>query len=294
MADGAIPTRIGGYDIRRLLATGTMGDVYQGTTIDPRTKTPVYHAVKVLNPKVAKRLEWCVRFKSEIKDDHLMEYREVEYDSKYQYYFVSDYLEVKPASRQALRRERSHEILDCFVRILEGMEKAHKKKYIHGNIKTSNVLVRRAEGGRAQAILNDWGISYVWDPEYFTGAKFDAAVPYMSPERIREYVDGVDPKESKLTPAADTYSLTATLVETLSGTRPFSGAKSLEELDAFKRDKKYLLLHVNFPVRHVDIQKLNEAVRKGLSYDVAGRFGSAAEMASALSACKLAPAGAAV
>src|SRR5262245_32765463 len=83
MAETKLPDKIGSYQIRRMLATGTMGDVYQGSTVDPRTKTPVYLAIKVLNPKTARRLDYLARFKSEIKDDHLLEYKEVEYDSKF-------------------------------------------------------------------------------------------------------------------------------------------------------------------------------------------------------------------
>jgi len=283
----ALPSRIGGYDIRRLLGTGTMGDVYHGVVVNAQTKVQEFYAVKVLNTKVAKRLEWCVRFRSEVKDPHLLEYKEIEFDSKYQYYFVADYLEVKAASRAAFRRERSKEILDSFAKVAGALDKAHKKKYIHGNIKTSNLLVRRAEGNVAQAILSDWGLTYVYDKEYFSGERFQSTFPYMSPERIQELVGGVDPKASKLTAAADTYSLTCVLIETLTGQRPFSGCAGLDDLDKAKREQKYLLLNLNFPVRHINIQKLNEIIRKGLQYEAGARFGSAAELAQALEGCKV-------
>jgi serine/threonine protein kinase len=286
-----LPTKIGSYDIERLLATGIMSDVYKGRTIHPQTKTPVYHAVKVLNPKIGKRIDWCAKFHSElksiIKDEHLLEYKELEFDPKYNYYFVADFLECKPASRQSLRRERSHEILDCFIRILQALEKAHKKGYIHGNIKPTNVIVRRGEGGKAQAILSDWGLTYIYDAAGFPVEKFQAVAPYMSPERVNEFLNNVEYKQSKLTPASDTYALGATLIEALSGTRPFAGCGNAEELDKAKQSKKYLLLHVNFPVRHVNIQKLNEVVRKSVAYDAGSRYGSAGEFAQALEGCKL-------
>jgi hypothetical protein len=38
----------------------------------------------------------------------------------------------------------------------------------------------------------------------------------------------------------------------------------------------------------VSIQKLNDVVKKALSYDAGSRYGSAAELASALEACKVA------
>ncbi len=290
MAQGQLPPKIGNYDIRRLLASGTMGDVYQGSTIDPRTKTPVYFAIKVLNPKTATRLDYLARFKSEIKDDHLQEYKEIEYDSKVQYYFVADYLEVKPISRGVLKRERSSDILDLFGKVCAGLEKAHKKNYIHGNIKTSNFLIRRAEEGVAQPILSDYGLAYVYDKDVFAGERFEQSFAYMSPEKVEELVAGVEPKASKLTAAADTYSLVAVLAEALSGSRPFAGARTPEELLAAKRDRKYLLLHVNSPVARVNVQKLNEVVRRGLSYDAGSRFASVGELASALAACKLAEA----
>ncbi len=287
-----LPTRIGSYDIERLLATGTMSDVYKGRTIHPQTKTPVYHAVKVLHKKIGRRLGWCSKFHSElkaiIKDEHLLEYKEVEYDSKYEYYFVADFLECKPVSRQSMRRERSHEILDCFIRILQALEKAHKKGYVHGNVKPTNVIVRRAEGGRAQAILSDWGITYAYEPGGFNTEKLMGVSAYMSPERVTEFVNNVEEKASKLTPAADTYSMGATIIEALSGSRPWGGCTSLEDLDKAKQTKKYVLLHVNYPVRHVSIQKLNDVLKKATSYDAAGRYASAAELGTALEGCKLA------
>lgn len=286
-ATGTLPSKIGTYDIRRMLATGTMGDVYQGSTIDPRTKTPVYFAIKVLNPKSAKRHDYLARFKSEIKDDHLIEYKEIEYDSKFQYYFVSDYLEVKPVSRGSLKRERSPEILDVFAKVCASLDKAHKKGYIHGNIKTSNFLIRRAEEGVAQPILSDYGLCYVYDKDYFTGDRFESAFAYMSPEKIDELLAGVEPKASKLNAAADTYSLACVLVEALSGMRPFAGPRTPDEMKDAKRDRKYFLLHVNHPVCRVDIRRLNETIKRALSYDAGARYASAAEFGAALTACKV-------
>ena len=288
MADAKLPAKIGTYEIRRHLASGIMGEVYQASTMDARTKTPVYLAIKVLNPKTALRLDYLPKFRNDVRDDAVLEFKEVEYDATYQYYFVSDFLEVKPISRQSLRREPSNVIMDIFSRICTAVEKAHKKGYVHGNIKTSNVLIRRGEEQAAMPIVSDFGIGYLYDKEVFSGEQFASTFPYMSPEKVGELVANVEPKNSKLTPAADVYSLTAVLVETLTGTRPFAGTSSVEELLQAKRDRKYLMLHVNYPVCRVNIQKLNEVIRKGLSFDAGSRFASATDLGSALAACKVA------
>ncbi len=289
-----LPQKIGRYDVKRILATGTMGDVYQATTLDERTHVPVFHAIKVLNPKIAKKLDFMPRLmadlRAHIKDDCLLEYREIDFDSRVQYYFVSDYFEVRPISRNVLRRERSTEILELFGRVASALDKAHQKGYVHGNVKTSNLLVRRGkdeEGKESlQPMLSDFGITYVYDGTYFTGARFRSAFSYMSPERIDSLAAG-DNKNKGVTPASDVYSLGVVLAETLTGTLPFGDAEGIEALKKAKREKKYLMLHVNHPVRRVDIRKLNDALRRCLDPDPGGRYATAAELAAALAACRL-------
>lgn len=290
----SLPAKIGKYDVKRLLATGAMGDVYLAATVDERTRVPVHHAIKVLNPKSAKRLAWVTRLRTDAKDDCLLDFREIDYDADREY-FVSDYLEVKPVSRAILKKERSSEILDLFARVAAGLDKGHRKNYVHGNVKTSNFLIRRGkdENNRESVhpILSDYGITYVPGPDLFGGDRLRSVAAYMSPERIDSLVAG-DAKNEGVTPASDVYSLGAVLAEALSGSAPFAEAGDLEALKKAKREKRYLLLHVNHPVRHVDIRRLNDVLKRCLAPDPAGRYASAGEFASAISACRLQPAGA--
>jgi serine/threonine-protein kinase len=293
MPDGAsLPQKIGRYDVKRLLASGAMGDVYQAATMDERTRTPVYHAIKVLNPKVAKKLPFVARFKSEIRDECLLEYKEIDFDSRVQDYFVSDYLEVKPVSRAVLRKERSPEILEIFARLAGALDKAHKKGVLHGNVKPSNVLIRRGkdDSGKeaVQAMVSDAGLTYLWNPEHFSGPRFRAVLPYMAPERIDALTSGNEKLEG-VPPAADVYSLGAVLAETLSGRAPFEDASDLEGIKKLKRERKHLLLHVNHPVRRVDVRKLNDLLRRCLAAEPGARYVSAGELANALRACVLEP-----
>lgn len=286
----SIPGKIGSYDIKRVLATGNMGDVYQATTMDPRTNTPVYHAVKILNPEVAKKLANVQRFRSEVKDDTLLEYKEIGYDPKYQDFFVSDYLEVRPISRVILRKERSPEIIDLFVRVATALDKAHKKNYVHGNIKSSNLLIRRGKDEEGiesvTPILSDFGLTYIYNEEYFSGDRFSGIFPYMAPERMESLLAG-DEEEDAFSATADVYSLGMVLAETLSGTLPFGEAKTLDALRTAKQDVRFVLLHVNHPVKRVDIRRLNQVLQRCLAPDAGGRYNSAGEFASALAACRL-------
>jgi serine/threonine-protein kinase len=292
-AAAALPQKIGKYDVKRILATGTMGDLYQASTLDERTRTPIYFAIKVLNPKIARKLPFVSRIKSDVKEDCVLEFKEVDYDAKVQDFFVADYLEVKPVSRGILRRERSPEILGLFARLAQALDKAHRKGYVHGNVKTSNVLIRRARDEKgvdtAYPLLSDFGLTYAYDPAYFVGPRFRAVFPYMSPERIEKLVAG-DVKNEGLSPAADVYSLAAVLAEALSGAAPYADGSDVDGLLKAKRERKYLLLHVNHPVRRVDIKKLNETLRRALAPDPGGRFATAADFASELLACRLEPA----
>jgi serine/threonine protein kinase len=107
----------------------------------------------------------------------------------------------------------------------------------------------------------------------------------MAPERIRQVLNPDGGEE--VGPAADIYSLCASLVESLAGRQIFTEAETPDQMIEVKARKSFRLLNVNYPTRHVDVKPLNELVARNLSVDPAKRMQSMTELAEGLRACKI-------
>lgn len=272
------PKQIGSYNIERQLGAGVMGAVYLS-----KVGSNEFWAIKQVNDNLAQRKKEINKFTGEIKHDAIMLYRKVESTGASQFHIVMDYLEVRPMERSLMRTTLSGRILEMFAEMAEGLAHVHKAGFIHGNIKTSNVLVRRPSPTKVQPILNDFGLEYIYKAENFSGDVFKKVFPYRSPEAAQAMInpDG----GSKVGPAADLYSLTVVLVEVLARKLLYSDAENLEQLLKAKKEEKFHLLNVNWPRKNVEIKKLNEFLEKNLSYDVAGRHQNGQDYSQALRAC---------
>ncbi len=279
MTAQAMPKTIGAYKVMRPVARGNMGMVYVGTTGEN-----VFYAIKVLDPDAAEKLPTAPRFAGEISGDHILDYKEMDITEDNKQYFVTEYLEVKPISREKFPGLNSAMIVGIFATVAETVADVHGSGLAHGNIKRTNVLVRRAEGP-AVPYVSDWGLTYIYDEARFTGAKFASTFPYMSPERIQQLIGGVDLKTQPPVPAMDIYSLGVTLCDVLTGAVPFADAADAKELLKKKKDQRYFVVGSTHPSRKVDIERLNDAIARSTAFDPAQRYRSMKDFANDLRAC---------
>ena len=278
-AQEEIPKKIGEYEIVRKLGSGVMGEVYMGTS-----GANVYNAVKVINLNVAEVKPDAHKFVREIVDDNIMQYKTVIPGEEGKAIVISDYLEVRAASRRVVSGMMSPKVLDLLATICKALGKAHSQGVIHGNVKSSNVLIRRA-GTRMMPIVSDFGLSYVYDKNYFTGPVLDACFPYMAPETMDHLMSGGI--AGSLGPASDIYSVCAVACEILSGRKPYSGAKDPDQLLKMKEKTRYVLLGVNSPSKKVDVKRLGDVLRRGLDSDPKARFRNMQELATEFASCKV-------
>ena len=284
MSVGEMPKTIGGYEIIRSLGSGVMGEVYLGR------KENITHAIKILNNRVAQKLDSAHRFEKEILHENILQYLDIRFEEEHQHYFITDYLEVRPVSSRLVRRQRHRVILDMFLKVCAGLSYMHGQGVIHGNIKSTNILVRR-EGEDFQPIISDMGIGYKYDAGYFTGGVFRASVPYMSPEYIA-YITAPGAKPTLpegVTEASDLYSLAVSLCESLTG-RPLYDEDDMLDLKTLvkaKQTKEFKLVAVNHPSASMDIGRLNGLLNRCLSFDSSERPQSVDEFAEELKASKL-------
>ena len=106
------------------------------------------------------------------------------------------------------------------VDLVEALDTAHQAGVLHRDVKPANVML--SESGRA--VLTDFGIATVEDdPTLTTTGMLVGSPAYMAPERAR----GERP-----TPAADLWSLGATLFAAVEGQPPFRRDGQLPTLNA--------------------------------------------------------------
>ena len=277
-----IRDKIGAFKITRSLGKGLMGECVQGTTGDN-----VYYAIKVINQKVAKKLDSAIRFEGEITGDNVMKIQ-VKTDPKLGFYFLMDFLEVRPVGFKTMKGRGHVAILDLFSTIAKAIGQVHAKGVVHGNIKATNILVRPS-GKSLMPFVNDFGLEYIWDKDYFSGERFQDAFSSMAPEKIAEIIPGSMNGAPKVGPATDVYSLAAVLCDALTGKRLFWDSENAEDLILKKRDPRFQLIAVTHPARKIDIKAMNDLMARCLSFDPSKRPQTMQAFSEGLEACRVPP-----
>jgi serine/threonine-protein kinase len=213
---------LGGYVIRRKLAEGGMGVVYEGI----HSKIGRIGAIKVLKRELCRSEDMVERFYQEaravnsIRHENIVDISDFGRDPYGRVFFVMEFLEGEPLSarigRGALAWPEAFPILEQTLRALKA---AHDKGYVHRDLKPDNIWLRYVEG-RAQVKLLDFGIAKLVGAESprekLTQTGSVIGTPhYMSPEQINGSRD-VDHR-------TDIYALGVIMYEMFAGVTPFGG-----------------------------------------------------------------------
>jgi serine/threonine protein kinase len=204
--------QIPGYKIIRKLGQGGMADVYLGV----QEKLAREVAIKVLIPSLFRDQQFSLRFIKEAQTaaklvhPNIITIHDVGQvgDS---YYIVMEYLEESLNDRiKRVGVLEPDEALKIVKMIAAALDYAHKKRFIHRDIKPDNIMFR-PDG---TAVLVDFGIARAIDSTtHLTRTGMSIGTPhYMSPEQCKgEIIDG----------RSDIYSLGVQLFELLTGTVPY-------------------------------------------------------------------------
>ena len=277
------------YDFEAILARGGMGTIYRA--IDRKLHRPV--AMKVLEES---RTPWITRFGLEatitarLQHPNIVpvhDYGELEDGRRF---YTMKLVEGRPLSqviREAHATTESDIGLSALLRFLcqvcDAMDHAHSQGVIHRDLKPSNIMI----GDFNQVWLLDWGlVRRVTADDVDREASQPAHAPpgdsdtsragevvgtpaYMAPELASE----VQPEWSQ---AGDVYAIGAVLLEILTGRPPYPG----EPPD---RIIGHLRSGVTPEVRNgawAIPRPLASVVRKAMTHDPAGRYGSAGALAA--------------
>ncbi|HEY8040686.1 MAG TPA: serine/threonine-protein kinase [Polyangiaceae bacterium] len=222
--DARIGARLcGRYEIRRVVADGGMGRVYEG--IDKQTDSRI--AVKVLHEDVSKDDVALERFKREYEISALLPHEHIVQVLDFQrdpisktWLLVMEFLDGEEL-RYILKREKvlpPERLVRMLSHVAIGLDGAHARSFIHRDLKPDNLFLCGTREGDNVKLL-DFGS--VKDQSGGNRKKLTVlgttigSPYYMSPEQAQ----GLDTIDAR----ADVFALGAVTYECITGEVPFTG-----------------------------------------------------------------------
>ena len=212
----------GRYEVRRVVADGGMGRVYEG--IDKQTNTRI--AIKVLHDDVARDEVAVERFKREyelsksLPHDYIVDVHDFQRDPTLDVQLlVMEFLDGEEL-RVVLKREKTippERIVRMLSQVAIGLDEAHAKNFVHRDLKPDNLFLCGTREGDNVKILDFGSVKDKnKDAKKLTVLGTTIGSPfYMAPEQAQ----GLDTLDAR----ADVFALAAITYECMVGTVPFEG-----------------------------------------------------------------------
>lgn len=278
----ATGSRIGPYEIKSLLGSGGMGEVYRAR--DTRLERDV--ALKVLPQNFVEDPERLRRFEQEARTAGSLNHPNVVavYDvgkENGNAYLVSELLEGETLrARLEEGSLSSRKAIEYALQIAKGLSAAHQKGIVHRDLKPENLFIT-ADG---HVKILDFGLAKLAHPELDLSGDSNLMTQqrtadgvllgtpgYMSPEQVRGRA---------LDPRSDIFNFGAILYEMLSGKRAFAGDSVVERMNAILKEDPPEL-----STTHPQISPgLSRFIRRCMEKRPEERFQSATDLGYALDA----------
>ncbi|MFN4134342.1 MAG: protein kinase domain-containing protein [Novosphingobium sp.] len=198
------------YQVRRFIARGGMGQVFEGVNINNEDERV---AIKVILPHLARDPNVLAMFRKEartltrLSHPALVQYRTLAMEPQLGvFYIVTEYIDGRNLSDVLPTIEATPAQLLSLIRTLaEGLGVAHALGAIHRDISPDNIML---EGGRLdRAKVIDFGIAKDLDAgsQTIVGDGFAGKLNYVAPEQLGDFGRQVGPW-------TDVYSLGLTIL----------------------------------------------------------------------------------
>ncbi len=237
------------------VARGGMGVVYEAR--DEKLDRRI--ALKCARPGFRKRLPPEVRNASEISHPNVCKIFEIHTastaDAEFEF-LTMEFLDGETLAEHFRRGPLpAPDVRSIAQQLCAGLGEAHRRKVIHGDLKSSNVIVTRDSGGGLRAVITDFGLAHGAEAaeRVAPGSEVGGTPGYMAPELWRG---------AKASVASDIYALGVILDELAFGPRA----------EGAERTRKRHALH----------PKWTHVIRRCLDPEPTRRFHSAEEVAKAL------------
>jgi serine/threonine-protein kinase len=209
------------YQVRRVVADGGMGRVYQA--LDMQDKSGV--AIKVLHPDVARDAVAVERFKREyevsklLPHEHIVDVKDFQETEDKSYALVMEYLEGEEL-RTLIKREKRlppERIVRMLAQVAIGLDSAHRQRLVHRDLKPDNLFLCGTREGDIVKVLDFGSVkdkSSMAKKLTVVGTTIGSPF-YMAPEQAQ----GLDTLDAR----ADVWALAAITYECITVTVPFQG-----------------------------------------------------------------------
>jgi len=209
------------YQVRRVVADGGMGRVYQA--LDMQDKAGV--AIKVLHPDVSRDPVAVERFKREyevsklLPHEHIVDVRDFQETEDKSYALVMEYLEGEEL-RTLIKRDKRlppERIVRMLSQVAIGLDSAHRQRLVHRDLKPDNLFLCGTRDGDIVKVLDFGSVkdkSSMAKKLTVVGTTIGSPF-YMAPEQAQ----GLDTLDAR----ADVWALAAITYECITGTVPFQG-----------------------------------------------------------------------
>jgi non-specific serine/threonine protein kinase/serine/threonine-protein kinase len=214
--------RVGQYHIKRVLASGGMGTVYEATQEKPRRVV----AIKLMKQGIAsksalRRFEYESQILARLRHPGIAQIYEAgthRDDSGTVPYFAMEYIpHALSLTKYAKDKKLStREKLDLFTQVCDAVHHGHQKGIIHRDLKPGNILV----DSNGQVKVIDFGVARGTDSDMaVTTLQTDigqlvGTLQYMSPEQCVADPHDIDTR-------SDVYALGVVLYELLAEKLPY-------------------------------------------------------------------------
>ncbi len=274
-----LPERIGQYHIKRVIAAGGMGVVYEAMQEHPRRSV----ALKIMRQGIAsrsalRRFEYESQILARLRHPGIAQVYEAgmhDDGTGGVPYFAMEYIAgAKDLVDYARSKELSiRERLELFDKVCDALHHGHQKGIIHRDLKPANILV----DSTGQPKIIDFGVARATDSDLAVPTlqtdvgQLVGTVQYMSPEQIAADPHDIDTR-------SDVYALGVVLYKMLTDQLPYdvSGTVIYEATRMVREQAPKRLSTINRVLRG-DIETI---VMHALEKDRERRYQSAIELAA--------------
>ena len=229
-------TRLGKYEIVRLLGAGGMGAVYEGIHTEMGKRV----AIKTLSPAVSEipgarqRFVREAQLTSRVRHPHIVDVSDVGTDGG-RAFIVMEILRGEDLSQRLARTGpfAPRELSDIMLPVCSALVAAHEATIVHRDLKPQNIFLAAGPHGVVPKVL-DFGISKSADALSAGGGltrtgSVMGTPYYLAPEQIQD--------ARSAGASSDQYALGVILYECLAGRRPFEGESLFSVFNAIVSER---------------------------------------------------------